>query len=242
MNNPTLCDIIISMKTSQTGALPNEKYIYILLTRTGGIVPAVILAASGARFNHVAVSFSPYLEKIYSFARLHRSSPLVGGPVCECLDRYTTGNKRIVPAVLFALRVSGSEYEKAYSAVKKIFSDREYIYNLLSVVSMPLSGGFRMYKAYSCSEFAANILRKAGLDAGIPTWQCTPDDIFRLLLRLPRTRSTPIYSGDIRGCLGRRCRDIEIMSAFSEPELYRLISETLYFAFETARRLICRAT
>lgn len=231
------------MKRSHAGLVPRmteAKYIFILLTRTNGAIPRVIRAACGARFNHVAVSLTPDLRRLYSFARLHDISPLVGGPVCECLDRYTRGNGKTVTAALFAIRVSDDGYKRAAAAVSSVFADREYIYNLLSVISMPITGGFRTYKAFSCSEFAANILRRAGFAMGAPPHECSPDDIYRLLLAHSGADARLIYYGDIRGCLSRKRADHGIMRTFYFPTLSHLAGETAYFTYETIRRFFDR--
>lgn len=196
------------MKKPQSSASHGAKYIYVIFTRTNGTVPALIRAFSGSYYNHASISFDAGLHGMYSFARLHLHSPLVGGPVREYLCRYTLRTDKPVDTAVFALKVSPDGYNRALNRTHDIFKDDEYVYNLFSVVSHPVTGGFPTYKAYSCSEFVSVILKLSGIRLRLVPSQSTPNKLFELL-RAERGDEL-VYLGDIRGCVrpprGRPCR------------------------------------
>lgn len=183
----------------RAGRNGKTKYIYIVLTRTNGGIPQMIRTVTGDCYNHASVAFSATPHLLYSFARIHNISPLVGGPVAEYLCRFTHGGQARVPAAVFAISVTPETYRRARRIVRRIFNDDEYIYNLLSVASYPMLGGFETYKAYSCSEFVAVLLHLIGIDVGGRAPGCRPDDLFYFLQKYPDAQE--IWHGDIRGYL-----------------------------------------
>lgn len=183
----------------RAGQNGKTKYIFIVLTRTNGGIPQIIRTLTGDCYNHASVAFSATPHLLYSFARIHNISPLVGGPVAEYLCRFTHGGQAKVPSSVFAISVTPETYRNARRIVRSIFNDGEYIYNLLSVASYPLLGGFETYKAYSCSEFVAVLLHLIGIDVSGHTSGCRPDDLFHFLQNHPDAQK--VWCGDIRGFL-----------------------------------------
>lgn len=198
------------------------------------MVPALIRTFGGSFYNHVSISFDGSMRQMYSFARLHLRSPLVGGPVREYLCRYTLGTDKPVDAAVFALKISPDGYARALERTRRIFGDEKYVYNLFSVVSHPLTGGYPTYKAYSCSEFAAVILKLAGVGADIAPSKSTPDSLFELLRS--EHGGSLIYLGDIRGCVkpphGRPCR----RDGFFSRHEHTVSLATLSFFWELTKR------
>lgn len=212
------------------------KYIFIVLTRTNGCIPQIIRTVTGDRYNHASVAFSCTPHLLYSFARIQSASPLVGGPVAEYLCRFTRGSETKVPTVVFAVPVTPEVYRRIKATVRRIYGDGEYMYNLISVVSYPLFGGFDTYNAYSCSEFVAMLLNMMGIDIGGRPCGCRPDDLFAVLSA--QTDTCEIYRGDIRGFLkeprNRPCRRDDFFAPFD----HNMVIETGKYFFELGRRAL----
>lgn len=213
-----------------------KRYVYIVITRTNGLIPKVIRTFGSTKFNHVSIAFDNELINTYSFARLQYHAPFVGGLVHEYLERYTLGNKSPVPTAVFALNVSAKEFDRISREVGRILGNRDYIYNLFSVASYPLTGGFATSKAYSCAEFVALLLKSLNIGPDIPAHSCRPDDIYTLLCEAKR--DSLIYSGDIRGCM-KTSTDGEASETeeFFAPFDFKMLHDTLLTLGELTRRL-----
>ena len=226
--------------TASRNALGGDRFIFVILTQTNGLIPSVIRAFGGTQFNHAAIAFDAQLIHTYSFARLKYRTPFVGGIVHEYLSRYTLCGNAPVPTAVFAVRVSAEEYERIKQTVRQILADHDYMYNLLSVASYPLTGGFRTHKAFSCSEFVAALLDKSGISLPAPAYHCRPDDIYSMLSGV--ACASLVYSGDIRGCMYRTPKDKADFREFCAPFEISMISDTLFTLYELARRIYAEYT
>ena len=76
--------------------------------------------------------------------------------------------------VLYRLPVPDERFIAARRTVQMMLRDGEYIYNVWSVFTYPLTRGLPAYKAQTCSEFTAGILRMPGSSWTVPTAATTP--------------------------------------------------------------------
>ncbi len=135
-----------------------SKRLYVIFSATPLKMGTIIRTATGERYNHVSLSLSPRLEKMYSFARRYKSTPLYGGFVCETPARYRHKGKT-AEIFVCALPVS----DEQYGEISKIFEEMEksrlqYNYNLFSAALAPLSLRFPIKNFFTCAEFAAYII------------------------------------------------------------------------------------
>ena len=101
--------------------------------------------------------------------------------------------------VLYRLPVPDERFIAARRTVQMMLRDGEYIYNVWSVFAYPLTRGLPAYKAQTCSEFTAGILRIAGLRLDRPDCRYYPEDFTRLLEGLEvYRRSLAAYCGENR--------------------------------------------
>ena len=68
-----------------------EHAVYIVFSATPTGMGRLIRKATRNRYNHVSLSLSRDIHKMYTFARLHRTIPLYGGFVVESILRYQIG-------------------------------------------------------------------------------------------------------------------------------------------------------
>lgn len=155
--------------------------IYIVLSRTETGVARVLRSFGGLEYNHVSIALDREMKELYSFARSEQYGILTGRLVHETTDRYLVGARKGIPILVYELPVTEEEYDWVRGRIREIMEDPQYRYNLFSVLTYPIYGGFSTYKAYSCSEFAAYILGHLGYDLDRPLFEYRPDDLRPIL-------------------------------------------------------------
>ena len=121
------------------------------------------------------------MTELYAFARPKHSAVLLGKLVRESVFRYTLGKHPCVNVMIFRIPVTDEQFAWVKDTILRIMNSREYIYNLFSVLSTPLTGGFATYKAFSCIEFVMFLLQGLGYPMDKPLYRYRPDDLVRLL-------------------------------------------------------------
>jgi hypothetical protein len=157
-----------------------DYYIYIVISETPTKFGSVIRRFAKIKYNHASIAFEEDLRHLYSFGRRQHKNPLNAGLIREYPERFTLRRYSRVNVRIFRIPVSKTQYMLGKSRILEIKHDREgYLYNLLSVLSYPILKGFHTYKAYSCAEFVAHMLRVIGIGEtpDRPDYGCTPEEI-----------------------------------------------------------------
>lgn len=170
----------------------NTHYIYIVLSRTETGVARILRTFGGLEYNHASIALDRDLKELYAFARSEQYGILLGRLVHETTDRYLFNPRKDVPILVYQIPVTGEELEWVRGTIHEIMEDPKYLYNFFSVLTYPVFGGFSTYKAYSCSEFVAYILRHLGYELERPLPGYRPDDLRPLL------EEYLCYDGDLR--------------------------------------------
>lgn len=160
--------------------MENQRYIYIMISATTTKFGYVLRKVGKVKYNHAAVALDAELNEWYSFARKQYHTVLIGGLVKENVERYTLRKASNVQVVIFRIPVTVEQYCKVRNAIYEIKNDNEYMYNLLSVLTWPVTKGFSTYKAYSCIEFTMKMLELIGHTLTKPAYQYTPDELMDL--------------------------------------------------------------
>lgn len=181
--------------------MSDKTNIYIVISQTPTRFGKCLRKFGNLSYNHAAIGLDSDLSQVYAFARPQHNSLLDGHLVRETLERYTLRKAVPVPVAVFKLDVTPAQYCWVKETVNSILNDPEYMYNLISVLSYPITKGFETYKAYSCIEFVAYILNHLGYILPMPAYQCTPDDLNKLL------KDKKVYEGDIRGRMANTADD-----------------------------------
>lgn len=161
--------------------MKKNKSIYIMISQTNTRFAGLVRKFGRTQYNHAAVALDVELEQLYAFARPNHKAVLLSRLVKENVYRYTLGKEKIVDVVIFKIDVTNDQYRWVEKTIEQIYNDKEYIYNLLSVLSYPVSRGFSTYKAFSCIEFAMFILKALNYDIPKPLYRYKPDDLLHLL-------------------------------------------------------------
>lgn len=161
--------------------MKETKSIYIMISQTNTRFASLVRRLGRTDYNHAAVALDEELDQLYAFARPKHKAVLSARLVKENVHRYTLGKEESVNVIIFKVDVTERQYLWVKNTIEQIYNDKEYIYNLLSVLSYPLSKGFSTYKAFSCIEFAMFILKALSYDVTKPLYQYKPDDLLPLL-------------------------------------------------------------
>lgn len=105
------------------------KSIYIMMSHTNTTIGKLIRFFSKYKYNHISISSNSTLQPLYSFARYHYNSPLVGGFVQESILRYLYNNQD-VPIRIYNIEITESQFQK-FESIMLLHSNEspKYIYN-----------------------------------------------------------------------------------------------------------------
>ncbi len=139
-----------------------DRFVYILLTRSGTWFSRLIHFATRDNFTHASIGLDGPQGPFYSFARKHQHFALPAGLVQE----RVTAQRRADPCCLYELRVSEETYRLLRRRLAGMYARREeYHYNLLGALSCGLNLPLSRRRHYFCSQFVAELLQGSGAAA-----------------------------------------------------------------------------
>lgn len=143
-----------------------DNAIYIVFSATPTGMGSLIRKATRNRYNHVSLSLSRDIRKMYTFARLHRAIPLYGGFVVESILRYQSfaGTARVK---ICRVEVPEPQWTYLQNRLERLWNEREeYIYNTPAAVASLVHLRPAISKAFTCVTFVQGILARYHL-AGV---------------------------------------------------------------------------
>lgn len=149
--------------------MDNAVYIVFSATPTG--MGRIIRLATRHRYNHVSLSLSEDVQKLYSFARYHRTIPLYGGYVEESILRYASFAGQ---AKIKVCRVEVPEPQLTYlrNYLERLWNEREdYLYNTPAALASLIHRHPAIPKTHTCVTFIKDILIRCRLP-GAETIRC----------------------------------------------------------------------
>ena len=195
-----------------------EHAIYIVFSATPTGMGRLIRKATRNRYNHVSLSLSRDIHKMYTFARLHRTIPLYGGFVVESILRYQSfaGAARVK---ICRVEVPEPQWTYLQNHLERLWNEREeYIYNTPAALASLVHLRPAISKAYTCVTFVQDILARHHL-AGVEETDCPT---VRSLER--RLASCVIYEGPAPASAQEWGEDV-----------YPMETTTRYAVYTTAR-------
>lgn len=173
-----------------------DNAIYIVFSATPTGMGSLIRKATRNRYNHVSLSLSRDIHKMYTFARLHQAIPLYGGFVAESILRYRSfaGSARVK-----ICRVEVPEPQLTYlrNRLERLWNEREeYIYNTPAALASLVHLRPAIFKAYTCVTFVQTLLARYGL-AGV-----TEHDVPNIRSLERRLAPYVIYEGPVPASAG----------------------------------------
>lgn len=158
------------------------KKIYIVLIKAHTALGAAARAVTKYEYTHIAVCLDKRLNDFITFSRRRHFAPLDAGFMHEYRDYYAYGKYRKFKAKVFEIPVDEGRYEDITRFISQCENDSEQIFNLFSMMTMPILHGFRIYKAHNCMSFAAKIIKLSGaIDMRRPYFKYSIKDMDALL-------------------------------------------------------------
>ena len=143
-----------------------DNAIYIVFSATPTGMGSLIRKATRNRYNHVSLSLSRDIRKMYTFARLHRAIPLYGGFVAESILRYQSF-AGAVQVKICRVEVPEPQFTYLRNRLERLWNEREeYIYNTPAALASLVHLRPNIFRAYTCVTFVQTLLARYGL-AGV---------------------------------------------------------------------------
>ncbi len=137
----------------------NSEYIYIVLVKALTGLGKFSRKISKYEYTHVAVALDDELEDFITFSRKKHYSPFDAGFMHEKREHYAFGENEKVKVKIFRVPVLKTDLDEIKEYIDKIQSDKEYIFNFYSMMTMPIVHGFRIYKAHNCMSFVSKVIQ-----------------------------------------------------------------------------------
>ena len=145
-----------------------DNAIYIVFSATPTGMGRVIRVATRHSYNHVSLSLSRDIQKLYSFARYHKTTPLYGGFVVESILRYQSfaGDTRVK---VCRIPMDAAQLTYLHNYIDRLWNDRrEYIYNTPAALASLFHLRLYIPKAHTCATFVHDILVRYALAGARP--------------------------------------------------------------------------
>jgi|GEM_PF-1156458 len=134
------------------------KKVYIVFLASNFKSGKFIRFITRGRYNHVALSLTPEIAKMYSFARSNYYQPMLGGFEIELPDRYITGVLDVETKIC-AYEVSDERFEEICTRLGYMTENkRKTHYNALSLLTYPFSRTVKIEHTYTCIDFLTELL------------------------------------------------------------------------------------
>lgn len=189
------------------------KYIYILISQTHTGFADKVRKWGKVTYNHAAIALDEKMTELYAFARPKHSAVMLGRLVRESAFRYSLGKHSCVNSMIFRIPVTAEQYEWIRDTIHRIRNNKAYIYNLFSVLSTPVTGGFFTYRAFSCIEFVMFLLQGVGYSVDKPLYRYRPDDLIGLL------SDSVYYQGNLLEYMDDTSEDVGYFQHMSPEEV-----------------------
>lgn len=135
-----------------------NNYIYVVLVKPMTGLGKFARLIGKYDYTHIAVCLDENFDKFYTFSRRKHYAPFDCGFMVETLDCYAFGKHNDVKLKIFKVPVLEEDKNKIEGYIDNISKDTEYIFNLFSMMTMPILGGFKIYKAHNCMSFVGKII------------------------------------------------------------------------------------
>lgn len=158
------------------------KKIYIVSTYTGTVLAHLIRTITRKPYSHISISLDDSLETMYAFGRINPKNPLIAGFVEEGVNKGLYEIKKNTICRVYSLEIDDDKYEKLQNNINRIKSVKTlYNYDLISLIAIPLGINRHTQFGYVCSTFAADMLKKSGIEIlSKPYNYVQPNDFYNL--------------------------------------------------------------
>ena len=143
----------------------NQKYIYIVVSKTNTLLGRLIRRNLGVNYNHCSVSLDDSLENIYSFGRKELWNVFRAGFVresksCGFFEKH--GDSFIS---VMQIPVTDEQWQHARHIIMKFKKEPNiYKYSILGLIYCYCGIPIKRKNKYFCSQFVAELLQNSGIN------------------------------------------------------------------------------
>ncbi len=138
------------------------KNIYIVLINAHTGFGNVARLVTKYEYTHAAVCLDRKLEDFITYSRRRHYLPFDAGFMHEKRDFYAFGSHKQVKIKLFRLPVDEAHYMNVIKFIHECENDHEQMFNMFSMITMPIIHGFEIYKSHNCMSFVTHIAELSG--------------------------------------------------------------------------------
>ncbi len=158
------------------------KKLYVVLIKAHTGLGAVARKMTGYPYTHIAVSKDDSFTDFISFSRRYHFFPFDAGFTHEYRHYYAFGKHGSFGTKIFELELTDEKYEAVMTFISECENDSLRIFNIFSMATMPLIGGFRIWHADNCMSFTAKCIELSGtVKMEKPYWRYSIKDMDRML-------------------------------------------------------------
>lgn len=142
----------------------NNKYIYLVFSKTGTWLSTLISIFSDIRYPHASLSFDSNFTEMYSFGRTNPNNPFSGGFVVENLYDGVFRKSANCECMIFRVKVTEEQYHSLKKYVDEFSKEKgKYRYNFLGLYGIMLNKPLKRKNYYFCSQFISDALIKCNV-------------------------------------------------------------------------------
>ncbi|MBR4084846.1 MAG: hypothetical protein IKK33_11255 [Lachnospiraceae bacterium] len=203
-----------------------HKFIYVVFIKALTGLGKFSRMLNKYEYTHIAVSLDESLEDFVTFSRKAHNGPFMAGFMHEKREHYAFGNHKSVKVKVYKLPVSSVKYAKIQEYIQGIEEDKDYVFNLYSMLTMSFLHGLPIYKAHNCMSFVSKIIKLSGVvRMNKPFYKYSIQDMDKLLsgfggreFQLKKKREDKEYMREI-GAL----QNVKTFLSLNGKLIYRLL-------------------
>lgn len=135
-----------------------QRFIYVVFIKALTGLGKFSRMLNKYEYTHIAVSLEESLEDFVTFSRKAHHAPFLAGFMHERREHYAFGEHKSVKVKVYRLPVSEADFKRIQEYVLRIERDKDYIFNLYGMLTMPVLHGLPIYKAHNCMSFVGRII------------------------------------------------------------------------------------
>lgn len=179
-------------QTIESSDSVNQRYLYIVLTRTDTNIARFIRVITRKPYSHASIAMDISLQQLFSFCRNYPAIPLPATFNEELIGQGTFGRFDDIPCEIYEIPVTEEQYRHCMEQIGHFLACRkEYSYSLTGLCSVLLQIERELRNKFVCSQFVAYMLQECDVSLEKPASLYSPED----LRHLPAAKL--IYRGEL---------------------------------------------
>ncbi|MBR1866482.1 MAG: hypothetical protein IJ801_08250 [Lachnospiraceae bacterium] len=141
-----------------------QRYIYVLLSRTHTVPARLIRLFTKEPYSHASIALDIELKHMYSFARKRIYNPFDCGFIDENIETGIFGRDKNTYCSVYEVPVTEEQYQMLEEEINVFIKNREdYRYNYTGLVGVMFGKNIEDGRHFFCSQFVSYIFYKSGI-------------------------------------------------------------------------------